>query len=608
MPGIVKSNPVAEGELGTIYGQSRTRVSEGIWVFDDDDWALIAMLQDPVYMSELLFEDKKNKEYGGCYHVIDYQYPLFRNYSNYEGKPCARSVGKTESMKADGVCHAFRRQGEDMLITAPQLIHLDPLTSAIESRIRDTRLTAEFLDLRLGKTGFTHNPFLCNFIDGTKIHGRIPHLSGTGVKGMHEPDLRIEEAQDYPEKGWIEVTPTVMQDHTGNEGTPDFSFIFYGVHSGARDTTFARLSSSGEFIITQITALMRPGWGPAEKAKFAAIYGGTQSPDYKRNVLGEAGGSSSAFFVTSRLMACMDQDKESDYNTIHFKRQELMAEEVDRELGNMDNVPPEERTQRMMDYLRARIDLPELKAQQIHMGIDIGLVNDPTVITIWSVEPDTKRKTRLKLVRMIHLWRFREKQIRLVQFIIGFKYGGRLRSNGIDVTGMGLPMFQSMEDDENAPQTLLENSHGYVFNAKLPIGVDESMTSLDSAGKRWDAFGNMVEVRIDPFTRQETFIVKMTMIEASTRYLARWVDDTFLMLPFDPEIIADMQGETEQRVKAMANTQTKKKYNAFHILDSMRAFAMARMEEEIMEQIAIRDHVPVMARAVDVSYNQHSLR
>jgi hypothetical protein len=79
----------------------------------------------------------------------------------------------------------------------------------------------------------------------------------------------------------------------------------------------------------------------------------------------------------------------------------------------------------------------------------------------------------------------------------------------------------------------------------------------------------MVKVEEDPFTGTERFVVKMTMIEASTRYLREFVDSTFLQLPFDTEIASDMQGETEQRVKAMAGV--KKKPNAFHILDSMRA-------------------------------------
>jgi hypothetical protein len=587
----------AEGQFGIIDGQTRIELTEGIWHFDDDDWLLIAMLQDPVYCAELLFEDPKNRDYGGCYHVIDYQYPLFRWTDNYEGRPCARSVGKTESIKARAVSHTFRRQGEAMLISAPELIHLLPLTDAIEERIRDTRLTAEFLDKRNQKTGFTHKPFQVDFIDGTKIIGRIPKLSGTGVKGMHQPDLVIDEGQDYPEKGWIEVHETVMKDHMDNTGKADFTYHFFGVHSGARDGRFYKLSTSGEFKITAITALMRPGWGADEKRRAAAIYGGTQAPDYRRNILGEAGGSSSAFFVTSRLMACLDQDRESDYNTVQWKRQSLMAEELDAMLGDMPDKGV--RDAAMYDLLGGLIDLPDLKSQQLYLGADIGLVNDPTVFTLWSIEADKARKTRLKLVRMIHLWRFREKMIRQVAYLIGWKYLGRLRGFGADVTGLGLPLFQAMEDDESAPQTLLDVSRGYVFSAKVPIGVDKSMVSKDTSGQMRDAYGNIVEVEIDPFTRTERYIVKMSMIEASTRYLREFVDSTYMLLPFDPEIVGDMQGETEQRVKAMAGM--KKKPNAFHILDSMRTMAMVYKAADVEAQLHQASAGPVMARAVDAS-------
>lgn len=589
--------PEAVGQLGVIGGQRMIEVVEGLWHFDDDDWALFAMLCDPIHMAELLFEDPKNKDWGGCYRVLDYQYPLFRVTTNYEGHPCARSVGKTESIKARAVSHTFKRQGEDMLITAPELIHLLPLTDAIEARIRETKLTYDFLDRRNQKTGFTHKPFQVDFLDNTKIIGRIPKITGTGVKGMHEPDLLIDEGQDYPEKGWIEVHETVMKDHTDSTGDRDFTYQFYGVHSGARDNHFYKLSSSGEFKITQITAIMRPGWGAEEKRRAAAMYGGTNAPDYRRNVLGEAGGASSAFFVTSRLMACLDQDRESHYNTIQWKRQALQSEEVDAMLGSPEGQDRATRNQAMYELLKSLIDLPDLKSQQIYAGADIGLVNDPTVITIWSQEADSSRKTRLKLVRMFHLWRFREQMIRYVMYIIGWKYGARLRGFGQDVTGLGLPMFQAMEDDEIAPQTLLDSSRGYVFNAKMPVGVDKSLISKDSQGNMRDAYGNMVELEIDPFTKAERYIVKMTMIEASTRYLREFVDPTFLLLPFDPEIVSDMQGETEQRVKAMAGV--KKKPNAFHILDSMRAFAMVYKSADIEAQLAVPEHGPVLARAVD---------
>jgi hypothetical protein len=42
---------------GIIDGQLKMDVTEGIWTFDRGRLALIAILQDPVHMSELLFED-----------------------------------------------------------------------------------------------------------------------------------------------------------------------------------------------------------------------------------------------------------------------------------------------------------------------------------------------------------------------------------------------------------------------------------------------------------------------------------------------------------------------------------------------------------------------
>lgn len=586
---------MATSQLGIIDGQADMEWSESIWHFDEDDWLVMAMLMDAVYMSELLFSDPKNKPYSGCYHVMDYQYPLFRPTENYEGFPCARSVGKTESIKARAVCHAFRRQGEDLLLTAPELIHLLPLTDAIEDRISETFLTAQFLDTRQGKTGFTHKPFQCDFLDGTRIVGRIPKITGTGVKGQHVPDLIVEEAQDYPEKGWIEVHETVIKDHIDSTGAYDFTYHFYGVHSGARDGRFYKLSTSGEFRITAITALMRPGWNADEKRRAAAMYGGTTAPDYRRNILGEAGGVSSPFFVTSRLMACLDQDRESDYNTVKFKRQRLLAEEVDKVL-EIENGGSSE-GDRDVGHI---IDLPDpTPYQQVYCGMDIGLVNDPTVITIWAVVQDARKKARLQLIRMIHMERFREKQIRQVAYRIGWHFGPRLRAFGFDVTGLGLPIFQAIEDDEKAPQHLLDVTRGYVFSAKYPIGVDKSMVSQDSQGNMRDQFGSMVKLEVDPITKIERYVVYMAMIEASTRYLRQWVDTGYMMLPFQPDIVGDMQGETEQRVRAMAGM--KKKPNAFHILDSMRAMAMAQMAADVEAQVAVTQQRPVLAQAVDVA-------
>jgi len=577
---------MARGRLGTIEGAKRIEALEGTWLLDDDDWALIAMLQDPVLCAELLFEDPLNMDYSGCYTVRDYQYPLFRPKRNYNISPCARDVGKTESIKARAVSHVFRRLGEDMLVTAPQLIHLDPLTQQIERRLTETRLTRDFLKRDAQKTGITHKPFQCDFLDGTRIIGRIPHIDGKGVKGQHVVDLLIDEAQDYSEGGWTEVFPTVMKDHTGPEGSYDFTMTFYGVHAAGQGGTFGRLAKSSSYSVTNITRLQTLKWSKEEKNATAAMYGGTNSPDYRRNVLGEPGQAFNQFFATARLMACMDQDPDSRYNTSVFQAQELQAEEVDKTLGDGRDASE-------------LLDLPENIGQQVYAGMDVGLINDPTVVMVFAVMPDQHRKQRLQLIRMFHLWRFREKQIRQITYRIARQYGQTLRSFGQDITGLGLPLYQAMEDDEECPTHLKEVAQGYMFNAKLPVSVDKNYVS-EQGQQLVDQYGHIVEVVRDKWTGAETLVARMTMIEASTRYLRGFVDSGFLLLPFHDKLIADFQGETEQRVKAMGLLK-KRPGGAFHMLDAARAMAMGYHAAQIEEMVYARPQQPVFDRAVTIA-------
>lgn len=546
---------------------------EGIWEFDDDDYLLFAMLCDPIYCAELLGEDPTNHEYSGMYIVRDYQYPLFRIEANYAGCTSARSVGKTESIKWKAISHVFRRIAENLLLSAPELIHLLPLTDAIEDRIRSIRLLREFLDLRGGKTGFTHRPFGVDFVDGTKIVGRIPRTTGTGVKGQHQPDLIVDEAQDYPERGWVEIHETVLKDHVDAEGNPDFTYHFYGVHSGSRDSGFHKRAAEGAFKVIQVTALQRPGWSESEKDAAKAAYGSTSSPDYRRNILGEPGAAASAFFVTARLVSCIDQERTSDFNQTQYRHQEIRAEEFE-EVG----LPISE-----------ILDLPS-GYTDVWGGMDVGLTNSPTVITLWSHEK-VKTRMRLKLIRRITLERFRTRNIREALYTIGWHYGGALKGFGMDVTGLGFPIWQEMEDDEACPPNLMHVSRGYFFNAKVPVGVQKRYVTTDIKGRMRDQFGSAVAEETDPNTGERRLVTYMPMIEASTRYLREMVDQTFMLLPFDTQITADMQGETHQRVRRISGL--KQKPNAFHILDSMRAMAMVFHADSVEEELNFQEQQPV---------------
>jgi hypothetical protein len=562
---------------------------QGVWTFDEDDYLLYALLTDPIYCAELLGVDPSNHEYGGMFVVRDYQYPLFRIFALYVGYTCARTVGKTESIKWRAISHVFKRIAENLLVTAPELIHLLPLTDAIEDKIRSIRLLREFLDLRGGKTGFTHRPFSADFADGTKIVGRIPRLTGTGVKGQHQPDLIVDEGQDYPEKGWTEVHETVLKDHTDLDGNSDFSYIFYGVHSGAIDSGFHKRATKGDFKIVQITALQRPGWNRSEKAAARAAYGGSMAPDYKRNILGEAGGAASQIFVTSRLVACLDQDRDSRYNTVEVVPS--MLRDPDNEKKQLIRT---EQLEELGLSIAEVLDLPS-GYSSVWGGLDVGLTNAPSVITLFA-EEKVKNELRLKMFRRIHLERVRTRTLRETLYAIGWHFGGALKGFGMDVTGLGFPIWQEMEDDEACPPRLMEVARGYFFNAKVPVGVDKRFVTEDGQGRLRDQYGAAVVEETDPLTGVTRYVTYMPMVEASTRYLRQMVDSTFLMLPFDPEITGDMQGETAQRIQRISGL--KNKPNAFHILDAMRGMAMVYNAGEVESELEYEKQVPVLDMAV----------
>ena len=96
---------------------------------------------------------------------------------------CGRSIGKSVGIQLRAFAFPFNNPGAEMLITAPELIHLDPVTKNIEDRLLSTRLSREMLNTKGGHTGFAHRPFETKFTNGAKIVGRIPQKDGKGVKG-----------------------------------------------------------------------------------------------------------------------------------------------------------------------------------------------------------------------------------------------------------------------------------------------------------------------------------------------------------------------------------------------------------------------------------------
>lgn len=142
-------------------------------------------------------------------------------------------------------------------------------------------------------------------------------------------------SQDYPAQGWEELVETVRQ---GVEGA---QWKVFGVTRGVRDK-FYEYSTSDNWTVFRLPAMLRPTWTDEERALKESQYGRADSPGYRKNVLSLHGDQDSAIFVLSRLMLCVDSDQSSAYNENEYWNTSFDDSDVkfaDGEILNLINPP-----------------------------------------------------------------------------------------------------------------------------------------------------------------------------------------------------------------------------------------------------------------------------
>src|SRR5437868_7810144 len=115
---------------------------------------------------------------------------------------------------------------------------------------------------------------------------------------MHPRKLEIDEGQDYPLSGWIELMETLKY------GDENSTWRIHGVSRGVRDKYYQLCQPESGYYVHRLTGMHRPDWTQEERKAKAEYYGSRNHPDYRRNVLGLHGDALSPLFVLSRLMQC----------------------------------------------------------------------------------------------------------------------------------------------------------------------------------------------------------------------------------------------------------------------------------------------------------------
>ncbi len=535
----------------------------------DEECYLAAVLDDPsgVELAELTWVDEEQPD--RCFRIWDFQWPLYHDESAYQIDQCGRSLGKTVGIIMRAYVFPFQNPGQEMLITAPELNHLRPVTDKIETYFTTTRLGREMLPNVKG-SGINHQPqFQARFRNNSRIISRLPNRDGKGVKGMHPLRIELDEGQDYPGPGWTEIIETMKA------GTPGASWRVHGVSRGVQNDMFYQLTTGKNpnlpFKVHRYMAPHRPSWSDQERQSKIAMYGGTEdNPDYRRNIFGEHGDAFNPLFVLARLMACV-RNQESSWAT-KYNDDVYCKIKINDELHRKSGLP----IAQFLESIPGTHFTDEYAS--FWVGMDVGYTNDPTEILLWGVVPRKGQPDLLRQLLRVQLQRISARDQADVVKAIFLKYGKRLKRWGMDKTGNGLPLFQFLRDDPDANAIgLTGRIAGYGFSEKLPVDFDDREPT--------------------PKEKLTDLVIERNVIDYASDELRKIVDAGVLELPFDQELISEFQGVGVTIVKDMGSAAgIKRRYSggSCHTLDAARMLIAAKQLQTIEEMLAPHNATPVL--------------
>lgn len=525
----------------------------------EEECYLAAILQDVSGLDLAEFTWSDGTRDDGIWRAWSFQVPWFRCLHPQQIDQCARAVGKSQSVALRAFIMPFAHPDSEMVITAPEKVHLDAITDKIETQLVSTRITREMLTG--GRSTIKHQPFHVNFANGARIMGRIPQKDGKGIKGTHPIWLEMDEAQDYPRPGWMEITNTL------NRGFKGAAWRAHGVTRGVRDEFYKHTQPNSGWKVHNFVAMHKPTWTDQERQDLIQKYGSKNSPDYQRNVLGRHGDQTNPLFVLHRLMRCVDMETASDFNQFEYHQVSIndeMLGDNNMDIVGLVNLPAGHKNAKYLDYW---------------IGMDVGYTTDPTEILVFGEEKPTKKTpdsptSVLRLITRIHLQRVKApQQAELILELLRFY---RPKVYAMDSTGNGLPLFDIVQNQDLQLAGLIK---GYNFSSKILVDFDQTMDVDEWTGDPVKEAGIMRNVK-----------------EYAQDCLRTLVDEQRLALPFDQELLSQFEGGTESSVPSRDQYGRRRLFSAGddHALDAARMAALGWKQYAIEELTKKKRQAPVV--------------
>lgn len=524
----------------------------------EEEAALVAILTDPSGSELAEFAYRDDQSYGGRYRLWDMQWPYYHCAEKYQVDASGRGVGKSVSAVLRACAFVFNFPGQEMLVTAPELSHLSLVTDKVEENLLKYRILKEMLKdggRNAKANGIRKSPhWQVTFSNSAKILSRLPGRTGKGVKGPHPLAIELDELQDFPRRGFTELTETIKISEEGaiwrchgvSNGVGD---IHYELTSQEKkiandDDVVARLP----FFVHRYIAAHRPTWNDAERAAKIAMYGGEDSPDYIRNIFGEPGSASNPVFVLSRLMACVRMD--DVFNKTLY--QHVTIDEPARMAAERNDLMIEE----LWNPLPA---LTDSMYTSYWGGMDVGFTTDPSEVLIFGTTIGKNGKEVSRLVLRMTLKQLKASdQLKILAKVFA-TLGHRLQRFAMDRTGNGRTISELAADLPDMADRIV----GYGFSEKGPVAFDDRP--------------------LERGEKPEDLVIEKIYVRFATEVIRKWVDENLLELPYDVELLGQLQ--MMNLAPKGENVVEKSSGGADHAFDAIRMFVLAKALEPITRML-----------------------
>ena len=535
------------------------RLDRGDYGISTEEALVLFVFEDPVRWCETFLVEPDT---GAPWRFFDYQKASIRAFDQDVVHQDGAEVGKTREIVCLVLWGECTSMGGTllrpwMLIGAPQQTHLDEIILAVEEQVgahEDGSATGRLLSqfwLKPKRTPHVMHRFrtlpLGDEPPGVgRVYYRPAAHDGEAFRGVHVNAQAImdEAAKLKTAKQWSEFSRALK---------PGCRRRAYSVPDGDRTTEFFRMSqqavqnlpagAAGERLFRWPKSIMpAPFWSTERDEQLARLFGGRQTPGYKRNVLGEWGEAESPVWSWDLLLPCVAALP--DYRivklTVDNPRGEMVVEVIAVELvieagkkssremhlfdGAVDLEPflsrnDAERRQAMRALLRSHLD--GASRGVYWAGCDLGESNDPTEIVLSEqVGPKLRDVLRVRATGMAYYLQ-RELLYCLDELF------GQLPHYGVDLGNAGTVVVKDL-------QTL---------EAYADARFDERLTGFQFSNAV-DCIGEDGEGLRDPGDEDGDDLVRAPAKHWATQCITQRLQALGYALPYDADVLNSMTSHT----------------------------------------------------------------